>query len=135
MVPEENSGRDASAPHETASSSELVKIEIGKESEALTASVLEQMERMSARQAATDQALIAALQQIGGRDPVVNVQAPNVDVKPPEVTVEAPSVTVEAPNVTVEAPNVNVEIPAERRSVTFERDRSGRISGAVIEDE
>lgn len=112
-----------------------VKIEIPTD-EALTASVMQQMERMSERQARTDEALVAALQAIGARDPVVNVhaapitieptpvtvQAPNVTVESPTVNVEAPSVNVEAPSVTVQPADVNVTLPERQKTVTFERD-------------
>lgn len=122
--------------------SELVKIEIGKENEALTASVLQQLEKMSAREAETQQALVAALHAIGTRSPVVNVEAPNVDVAAPNVNVEPPAVTVEAPEVTVQAPNVsitpdiNVHLPSSSRTVTFERDPlSGQVTQAKVEEE
>lgn len=122
--------------------SELVKIEIGKENEALTASVLQQLEKMSARESETQQALVAALHAIGTRSPVVNVEAPNVDVAAPNVNVEPPAVTVEAPEVTVQAPNVsitpdiNVHLPSSSRTVTFERDPlSGQVTQAKVEEE
>lgn len=118
---------------------ELVKIEIGKENEALTASVLAQMERMSERQAQTDQALIAALSQIGAREPVVNVP---IAVEPTPITVEAPAVTVAAPVVNVEAPAVEVHPPnivlpdpaPVRKQITFERNVEGRVTGATVEE-
>jgi hypothetical protein len=77
--------------------------------------------------------------------PIVNVAAPevHVDVQPPDVRIDAP-VTVEAakaPDVRVE-PNVVIELPpmpdapmASPKSVSFERDRSGRIVGAEIVEE
>lgn len=124
----------------SAAASELVKIEIGKENEALTASVLAQMEKMSEREAQTQAALVAALHAIGTRSPEVHVAAPNVDVAAPNVTVESPAVTVEAPNVTVEAaaaPNVTVHpeinLPSPSKTVTFERDPlTGQVSKAEV---
>ncbi len=96
------------------------------------------MERMSDRQAHTDQALIAALEAIGARDPVVNFHAPPITVEPTPVTVEAPHVTVEAPKVQVDgatvyvpaaqvtvappAVNVDVIVPERQKTITFERD-------------
>lgn len=107
--------------------SELVNITIGNE--ALTSSLMMQMERMSERQTATDQALVAALQAIGERDPVVNVHPSPVTVEPANITVEQPAITVEQPAITVEAPNivvqpadVNVTLPERQKTVTFERD-------------
>lgn len=112
-----------------------VKIEIPTD-EALTASVMQQMERMSERQARTDQALVAALEAIGAKESVVNVHAAPITVNPTPVNVEAPNVTVESPTVNVEAPNVsvaapavtvkpadvNVTLPERQKTVTFERD-------------
>jgi hypothetical protein len=126
--------------HVTPNASELVKIEIGKENEALTASLLERMEAMDLRAAETQQALVAALHAIGTRNPVVNVAAPEVSVEAPNVTVEPPAVTIEAPEVTVEAPNVTVEpqihLPPTQKTVTFERDPlSGQVTQARVQEE
>jgi hypothetical protein len=126
--------------HVTPNASELVKIEIGKENEALTASLLERMEAMDLRAAETQQALVAALHAIGTRNPVVNVAAPEVSVEAPNVTVEPPAVTIEAPEVTVEAPNVTVEpqihLPSTQKTVTFERDPlSGQVTQARVQEE
>lgn len=126
--------------HVTPNASELVKIEIGKENEALTASLLERMEAMDLRAAETQQALVAALHAIGTRSPVVNVAAPEVSVEAPNVTVEPPAVTIEAPEVTVEAPNVTVEpqihLPSTQKTVTFERDPlSGQVTQARVQEE
>lgn len=126
--------------HVTPNASELVKIEIGKENEALTASLLERMEAMDLRAAETQQALVAALHAIGTRSPVVNVAAPEVSVEAPNVTVEPPAVTIEAPEVTVEAPNVTVEpqihLPPTQKTVTFERDPlSGQVTQARVQEE
>lgn len=123
---------------EVRAGSELVKIEIGKENEALTASLLERMESMSQRENVTQMALIAALQQIGQRESVVNVEAPNVNVEQPAITVEQPAITVHPPEVNVRAPEVTVNheivLPAEERNkkVTFVRDPFGRLEGAEI---
>lgn len=126
--------------HVTPNASELVKIEIGKENEALTASLLERMEAMDLRAAETQQALVAALHAIGTRSPVVNVAAPEVSVEAPNVTIEPPAVTIEAPEVTVEAPNVTVEpqihLPSTQKTVTFERDPlSGQVTQARVQEE
>jgi hypothetical protein len=108
------------------SKSELVNITIGNE--ALTSSLMMQMERMSERQTATDQALVAALQAIGERESVVNVAPASVTVEQPSITVESPTVnvepvfTVEAPQVTVLPADVNVVLPERQKTVTFERD-------------
>jgi hypothetical protein len=113
--------------------SRVVKIEIPTD-EALTASVMQQMERMSERQARTDQALVAALEAIGAKENIVNVHSAPITVNPTPVNVEAPNVTVEAPTVNVPpttvnvaAPNVTVKapdvvLPERQKTVTFERD-------------
>lgn len=125
-------------------SSELVRIEIGKEHDSLIASLSDRMEAMTQQQAETQLALVAALQSIGLRDPVVNVEAPNVTVESP-ITVEQPDITVHTPEVTVQAaapPNVTVNpeivLPAsdtKSKTVTFVRDFSGRVEGAEITEE
>jgi hypothetical protein len=108
--------------------SELVKIEIGKDSEALTASMMAQMERMSERQSATDAALVAALQAIGSREPVVNVHTPDITVEPTPVTIHStPQITVEQPpllpaQITVQPADVTVTMPERSKTITFERD-------------
>lgn len=124
-------------------SSRVVKIEIPTD-EALTASVMQQMERMSERQARTDQALVAALQAIGEREHVVNVHSSPITVEPPTVNVEAPNVTVESPTVNVEpaqitvaAPDVtvrpNIVMPSVSKTVTFERDPlTGQVERAEV---
>lgn len=123
--------------------SELVRIEIGKEHDALIASLSDRMEAMAIREQQTQMALVAALQQMGLRDPVVNVEAPNVTVESP-ITVEQPDITVNTPEVVVQAaaaPNVTVNpefvMPqAEtKKTVTFVRDFSGRLEGAEIAEE
>ena len=102
------------------SSSELVRIEIGKEHDHLIASLADRMDAMTQQQNETQAALVAALTAMSQRDPVVNVAAPEGSVEAPSVTVEPPVVTVEAPNVTVEAtpipeitvrPEINVQLP------------------------
>lgn len=126
------------------SSSELVRIEIGKEHDALIASLSDRMELMSEKQAETTMAIVAALQAIGSRESVVNVAAPNVNVEPPNVNVEPPQVTVEAPEVNIQAaapPNVTVlpaeiHLPSHRRTVDFTRDPlDGKITSAEITEE
>lgn len=120
--------------------SELVKIEIGKDSEALTASLLERMDAMSQRESETQKALVAALQQIGLREPVVNVEAPNVNVEQPAITVEQPEITVHPPEVTIQAPEVTVnneyvmpETTTNAKTVTFVRDPlTQRVESAEI---
>lgn len=103
---------------------------------ALAASVARQMEWMSERQARTDDALIATLQALGNREPVVNIHASPIAIEPTAVTVTPTPITVEAPNVTVEAAtvnvpptqvtvqpaDVNVTLPERQKTVTFERD-------------
>lgn len=125
--------------------SELVRIEIGKEHDHLIASLSDRLDAMAQRESETQQALVAALQQIGMREPVVNVEAPNVNVEPPEVNIQPPAVTVEAPLVTVEgtqvnvpAPEINVILPEEKRprdkKVSFLRDPLGRLEGAEVSE-
>lgn len=124
---------------------ELVRIEIGKEHDALIASLSERMEASEIRNQETAMALVAALQQIGLREPVFNVEAPNVTVEPAAITVEQPEITVNTPEVTVQAaaaPNVTVNpeivLPAtdpKSKSITFVRDFSGRVEGAEITEE
>ena len=115
--------------------SRVVKIEIPTD-EALTASVMQQMERMNERQARTDQALVAALEAIGAKENVFNVHASPVTVEPAQITVNPAPITVESPTVHVEAPTVNVPpvqvtvkpadvnvvLPERQKTVTFERD-------------
>lgn len=120
-------------PVASAQGSELVRIEIGKDDAALTASVLEQMERMSERQSRTDEALIAALSAIGQREPTVTVEAAQITVEPTPVTVEAPSVTVEPPVVNVTA-DVTVPAAGARKRISFERNLEGRVVGATVEE-
>lgn len=124
--------------------SELVRIEIGKEHDALIASLSDRMELMSEKQAETTMAIVAALQAIGSRESVVNVAAPNVNVEPPNVNVEPPSVTVEAPEVNIQAaaaPNVTVlpaeiHLPSTKRRVEFTRDiLTDRLTSAEITEE
>jgi hypothetical protein len=126
-------------PHETPSSSELVKIEIGDH--ALTAALVDRMDAMNQRQAQTDAALIAALHAIGTRNPVVNVEPPSVQVEAPNVSIEPPAVTVEAPEVTVTPefhvrPEITVTAPESRpKVVTFERDPlTGDVSRAEVNE-
>jgi hypothetical protein len=116
-------------PEVKAQNSELVRIEIGKEHDALIASMSERMDEMSRSQSETTMAIVAALQQIGLREPVFNVEAPNVSIEPAQITVEQPDITVNTPEVTVQAgpaPNVTVEpqihLPSTQKTVTFERD-------------
>jgi hypothetical protein len=122
-------------------SSELVRIEIGKEHDHLIASLSERMDAMAQRSDETQQALVAALQQIGMRESVVNVEAPNVHmppaevnvhVPPAEVTVHTPEVTVR-PEITVEQPQIDFHMPAVSKTVTFERDPlTGQVSKAEV---
>lgn len=126
---------------ESKPSSELVKIEIGKEQTALTAALLDRMDAMSQREALTTEAIVAALHAIGTRENVVNVAAPPA----PNVTVEAPPAAEVKVDVHVpeqETPEVNLTVnpivqPAEKekRTVTFVRDYTGRIEGAEIAEE
>jgi hypothetical protein len=115
---------------------ELVRIDVGNA--ALTASLVDKLDAMSERQARTEEALVAALAQIGAREPVVNVEAPSVTVEPAAVTVQAPNVTVEPPEVNVQAPNVSVTpeiiMPDQSRRIVIERDPFGKISGATTEE-
>lgn len=69
--------------------------------------------------------------------PVVNVAAPNVTVEPPAVTVEAPVVHVAGPDVTVPADAVRVDVAVDSgkpKAVRLERDRTGQLVRAVVED-
>ncbi len=73
--------------------------------------------------------------------PTVNVSAAEVNVPAPVVNVAAgaaPVVNFEAPapvvNVTTPAPVVNVTVPPLNARVTFDKDRTGKISGADIKD-
>jgi hypothetical protein len=73
--------------------------------------------------------------------PTVNVAAAEVNVPAPVVNVAAgaaPVVNFEAPapvvNVTTPAPVVNVTVPPLNARVTFDKDRTGKISGADIKD-
>ena len=114
--------------------SELVKIEIGKEHDALIASLSDRMEAMAIREQETQRALVAALQQMGLRDPVVHVDAPNVNVEQPAITVEAAppaevKVDVHVPEQAAPQVHVSPEIhlpetppAAVTRTITFERD-------------
>lgn len=131
----------ATIPELKAAASELVRIEIGKDNEALTASLMERMEQMSQREAETQMALVAALHAIGTRESVVNVAAGPA----PNVTVEAPppaevKVDVHVPE--QEAPEVNLTVNPEivmpqtpKKTVTFVRDYTGRVEGAEIAEE
>ena len=126
--------------------SELVRIEIGKEHDALIASLSDRMEAMSQSQAETQLALVAALQQIGLRE---NVFSPHVNVEAaptPNVTVEAPppaevKVDVHVPEQA--APQVNLspeiylpETPPVTKTVTFERDPlTGQVSKAEVNEQ
>lgn len=129
---------------ETKPNGELVRIEIGKEHDALIASLSERMEASEIRNQETAMALVAALQQIGLREPVFNVEAPNVNIEPAAITVEQPDITVNTPEVVVQAaapPNVTVNpeivVPQSeaKKTVTFVRDYTGRIEGAEIAEE
>lgn len=107
--------------------SELVKIEIGKENEALTAALMERMEQMDLRAAETQQALVAALHAIGTRSPEVHVAAapaPNVTVEaapPAEVKVDVHVPEQAAPEISFN-PQIDVQMPAVSKTITFERD-------------
>lgn len=130
----------ATTPELKAAASELVRIEIGKENEALTASLMERMEQMSQREAETQMALVAALHAIGTRESVVNVAAPppaNVTVEaaqPAEVQVDVHVPEQAAPNVTV---NPEIFLPENevKRKVTFVRDPFGKLEAAEITEE
>lgn len=108
--------------------SELVKIEIGKENVALTASLMERMDAMSQREALTTEALVAALHAISTKEHVINVEA----APTPSVTVEAAppaevKVDVHVPEQTLELkPEISfspeIHLPASQKTVTFERD-------------
>lgn len=123
-------------------SSELVKIVVGNEQDrALTASVVHSIDAISERLAATEEmsrAMVAALQTMG--QPIINVPTPSVTVEPAQVTVEVPEVTITPPdvNVTVDAPQVSVhpqivvEQPQTTKTITFERDLSGRVTQAEV---
>lgn len=123
-------------------SGELVRIEIGKEQDALIASMADRMESMQQQQADLQMALVATLQQIGLRDPVFNVQAPNVNIEPANVTVEAaPPAEINvhvpeqpAPNVTV-SPEFVIPQAETKKTVTFVRDFGGRLESAEITEE
>lgn len=134
-------------PVTSANGQELVKVVVGSDNEALTASMMQQMERMNERQARTDEALIAALHAIGERETQMTFSAP-ITVEPTPITVEpaitvAPTpvhVTVDAPQVTVEPPQVTVQAeittpyePRERR-IQFQRNLEGRVTGATVEE-
>ena len=133
-----------SVPESTLSpfATELVGLILKDEREkSLTASLAQSMDAIAERMAAEKMersALVAALSQIG--QPVINVPAPeiHVDVPTPEVKVDvqAPEVTVNVPEAKFEIPTpevtVNVEAPASTRTVTFERDVTGRLSKAEI---
>ncbi len=137
------------APPPAPAVSPELKIVVSQES-ALTASVAGMLETMAGRMDNEKQqtaALVAALQGLAEREtkpPTVNVEAPQITVEAaptPEVHVAAPNVTVEAaaaPNVTVEAAQVTVRpeivLPSDHKSVVFERDRAGRITGATVEE-
>jgi hypothetical protein len=99
------------------------------------------MERMTERQAKTDEALIAALHAIGTRNPVVNVEQPAISVEAPNVTVEPPTVNVQAPEVTITpeltvTPEITVSMPESKpKVVTFERDPlTGNLSRAEVNE-
>jgi hypothetical protein len=114
--------------------SELVKIEIGQDTGALTASLFSQMERMNERQQRSDEALIAALEALGSRE--VSMPAPNITVEPavipaPEVRIDPPQVTVQAPQVTI---NPEFVLPTSKRTVTVKRGPDGRMTGAEVEE-
>lgn len=132
-------------------SDNTLRLVVGEEMSDSTASILNAItERMAAGEQLTAAMLsnLRDLSEMQANPPTVIVEPPNVTVQAPNVTVEAPNVTVEAPNVTVEPPAVTVEVdapqvvvtpqivmPSEQRSVTFERDAAGRLTGATIEDE
>ena len=131
---------EVAVPVTPATTQELVKVVIGNDHDALTASMLERLDSMSAKQAETQQALVAALHAIGTKNPTINVEAPKVDVAPPNITVEQPAITVEPPNVTIpvnveaaKAPDVHLTMPSAQRSVKFTRDPlTDRVSSAEI---
>ena len=126
---------------------ELVKIEIGKEHDALIASLSDRMEAMAIREQETQRALVAALQQMGLRDPVVHVDAPNVNVEQPAITVEAAppaevKVDVHVPEQAAPQVHLSPEIhlpetqptPAQK-TITFERDPlTGQVSKAEVNE-
>ena len=123
--------------------SELVRIEIGKEHDALIASLSDRMEAMAIREQETQLALVAALQQIGLREnvfsPHVNVEAaptPNVTVEAPppaEVKVDVHVPEQAAPQVHL-SPEIHLPEPAPiTKTVTFERDPlTGQVSQAEV---
>jgi hypothetical protein len=106
-----------------------------QQEKSLVASMAES-QSIARQEAAQDrQALVAALEAIGAKDPVINVHTPAITVEPtpvtlsPMITVEQPAITVEAPNVnvpaaqiTVQPADVNVVLPERTKTVTFERD-------------
>ena len=119
---------------------ELVKVIVGNDHDALTASMLERLDAMAMSQAETQQALVAALHAIGTRSPEVHVAAPNVDVAAPNVTVEAArpaEINVHVPkqqpadvNVTV---TPEITLPSANKTVTFERDiLTGQVTKADV---
>lgn len=109
----------------------------------LTASIAQSMETMAQQQQLADEerrALVAALAQVG--QPVINLPAPEirVDVPPAEVKVDVQvpetKVEVASPQVNVAAPEVTVRpeivLPPASKTVTFERDQSGKVTKAEV---
>lgn len=96
------------------------------------------------RQGQTDSALsmvASAIQSIADKPPPeppqVTVAAPEIHVAAPEVTVQPPEIKVEvaAPEVTVR-PTIKMPAADQKagRQVSFERDNTGRITGATVEE-